>query len=612
MTSPPRSTPSAGATFLLLLLLAAPALAQQAPAGPLGRLGAAVTKEPALRATPEQAIAEALEQADAADRDAAAAVAKLEDLHAEAASLPRRSAGFEAQLAVDRGESMRQWQARLPPGADVETLEALLEQERVAAEQLRAQIDSVTLQLAQGMALPSRSLPITADVQRRIDELAAPVVAGKDEPAALTEARRTRNAAERRRLKAELNLQQAQQDQAGARQRAQELELRALRHQLALRQPRLALLQLRIADLGRNELETLTTGLSARAQSLADGDPLLAQAAQANSALGKELAQSNERLAIRRRDLAKEEAALTRDMAGLRDSRTRLELGGRSEEVGIWLWAELRRLDTDKELRKRLAEVQTTLAEVRLRLIGLAEQTRELDDLAEAAAELREKAAGGDEEHAATKRQDSVQLERLLQERVDLLGRLEPMLWRRVAVLEQTERTLQLRIGTTSELQQMLDRHLLWIRSHPPVGPDWLGQIPAGFYDLLKPARFVTTAELVQRSFAQRPWSWLASLVVVVGLLILQRRALPRMRQLAQHLRDVRSDRLVYTVECLAWTLVASLPWVVALRLFGQLLQGIGTAGKFSDSLGRALVAMSLPLLIFGFLRWLVTDRGLA
>ncbi len=601
------------ATCLLAGILFAPVQALAAPAGPLARLGAVTTgKLDSAAPTAEQATAEALALAATADLETQALATRLQDLHAEAANAPKRSAEFEAQLAVDRGQSLRQWQTQLPASADVDTLEALLEQERLAAEQLRAQIDSLTAQLAQSLAVPSRNAPQTAELQRRIEDLSTPVVAGRDEPAALTDARRLRNAAERRQFKAELSLQQAQQDQAGARQRLQELELRALRHRLALRQPRLAFLQQRIADLGRTELDTLAAALAKQAAAYEGVDPVLAEAAATNSGLGKELTQSNERLASRRRALANEEAALTRDLAGLRDSRTRLELGGRSEEVGIWLWAELRRLETVNELRKRLADVQTTLAELRLRLIGLAENQRKLDDLAEAAVALREQAIGADDDQAQTKPQNAAALEALLQERIDLMARLEPMLWRRVAVLEQTERTLQSRISATAELRQILDRHLLWIRSHPPVGPDWLAQVPAGFYDLLKPARFVTTADLVRRSFAQRPWAYLGSALLIGGLLLLQRRARPRIAQLSQAIRHVRTDRYAYTLQCLAWTFVAALPWAVALQLLGGLLQGVGTAGKFSDSLGRALAALALPFFTFIFLRWLVRERGLA
>src|SRR5690606_37098893 len=46
--------------------------------------------------------------------------------------------------------------------------------------------------------------------------------------------------------------------------------------------------------------------------------------------------------------------------------------------------------------------------------------------------------------------------------------------------------------------------------------------------------------------------------------------------------------------------------------LFGRLLQNVGAAGKFSDSLGIALAMTSVPALLFAWLRWLVIDKGVA
>ena len=72
------------------------------------------------------------------------------------------------------------------------------------------------------------------------------MVAAEGEPAALTESRRLRQAAERDRLDAELALRQARETSAAVRQRAQELELRVLRQRLAQHEPRLLFLQQRI------------------------------------------------------------------------------------------------------------------------------------------------------------------------------------------------------------------------------------------------------------------------------------------------------------------------------------------------------------------------------
>ena len=594
----------------LLLGLAAPTVFASPGSGPIDSLRAGLD----ALADPQRAAAtEALDAAAAAEREAAALQQRLQALNAEVANAPARTAQLEAQLDVDPRRALAQWRARLPAQADVETLERLLEQERLATGQLRDRIEALTAELAAAVAQPAREGSQLADLQRRIDELSAPILPGKDEAPALTDARRARNDAERRQLQADLALRQAQQDLAGTRQRLQELELRALRNQLQQREPRLAALQQRIAERGRGELEAQSLALAQRAEAMAGRDDAVATAVRENLGFGQELLSLHQRLDEQRRQLTSQEQALARDLAGLRDSRTRLELGGRSEQVGIWLWAELRRLEPERSLREDLDQARQSLAGLRLRLIELSETRRELDDLPAAVRALRDDAPGAEDDEATPATQASTaELEAALQERLDLVARIEPTLWRLVAAHEQAERTLQARLDANLELRQTLDRHLLWIRSHAPVGADWLATVPAGLYDLFKPSRFVTTGELVLRSLQERPWSYAGSIAIVVVLLVLRRRAKPKLESLAQAIREVRVDRYRRTLESLAWTVLAALPGAVALWLLGGLLQGVGSSGKYSDSLGRACAALALPVFTLAFLRWLVRERGLA
>ena len=557
----------------------------------------------------EKALADARDAAAAAEAQAKLIEQRREALRAEAANAPARTAALEAELAVDARTSLAAWRARLPRSTNVETLENALEQERVAVSQLRERIEAVTADLSLSLAQPAGPELSVADLQRRIDELAAPVVAVTGEVAEFTEARGLRNAAERRQLIAELALRQDQQDLGGMRQRLQELELRTLRHELDLRTPRLALMQQRIATLGREELEELAADLAGRAKAYAAQDPLVAAAAAQNVRLADELVKTNERLASRRRLLATQEEALARDLAGLRDSVSRVELGGRSEEVGNWLWAELRRLEPAAVLEDELAEVEQTLGELRLRMIGLNELQRELADPTQSAQRLRDTAPGVDDDGLAVETGEADPLEDLLRERLELTDRLEPLMWRRITALEQSERSIKARLEANRQLRKTLDRHLLWIRSHPPVDAEWFAQVPDGLRDLVKPSRLVTTSELVRRSFSETPWRYLGSVALVLALLLLQRRARARIDALANVAREVQ---LRPTLEVLGWTLVAALPWATALLLGGLLLQDLGSPGKYSDSLGLAMAGVALPTFTLAFLRRLVRERGLA
>ncbi len=590
------------------LALSLPAAAQSG--SPIDVLRNAAT---ALAEPQAQAATEALDAAAAADRESAALREQLQALEAEVAAAPARSREFERQLAEERRASLSAWQARLPAGASVEALEAALEEERRAVDALRERADLLTRDLATRLAQPGRSGASLAELQQRLQDLATPRTPPADEPAALSDARRLRREAERSQVQAELALRQAQQDAAPILQRLGELELRALRHRISLREPRLAELRDRIAERGRAQLEDLATRLDEAAAAAAALAGPVADIAGENARLGRELVDQNERLSGERDQLARQEAALARDQAGLRDARARLELGGQSAQVGTWLWSELRRLEPEPRLARELDATREALTELRLRLVDLDERQRGLDDLAAAVRErLRGAGADPEDEAAPAPGTDPGEVERLLEQQRELSDRLEPLAWRRIATLEQAERSLLARQQANRDLRDLLDRQLLWIRSHPPVDAAWLASVPAGLQDLVKPSRYATSARLLADSLLARPVALAGSLLLLGLLWALRRRAPARLERLAQVVKDVRRDRYRRTLESLAWTIVAALPLPVALALLGGWLGQAGEAGKFSDSLGNALVAVSLPALTLCFLGWLVRERGLA
>ena len=601
----PANLRSVAASCLVALLLSVPVAFAAGPGAALD----AITGTPPAAADADAASATPTED-DAATADLRA---QRQALLEEAAAAPTRIRELERQLAQSPSQTLAEWQVRLPEDADVETLEDLLERERLTINQLRSQIDARTQDLSEALSRPVDSALQSADRARRLDALAAPLLPGEGESTDAVDQRRARNAAEIRRLQAEQDLEATRQDVAGARQRVQELELRVLRNQLAQHEPREAVLQRRIAAVGRRDLQRLVDSLDEQAAALATGPALVAETAAENRDLGEEMREVNEALASDRALLADQDAGLERDLSALRNSRTRLDLGGQSEQVGIWLWAELRRLEPQRRLQQRIDETHDQLAELRLRLIGLDEMQRELADLPQAVSTLR--AAHSSQQDEATP--DGTQatadpLEDLLRQRLELSERLEPLLWRRVAALEDVERSLQARLDANRQLRDMLDRHLLWIRSHAPVDAAWFASLPDGFHDLVKPSRFVTTAGLLRESFAANATPYIASVAAVVLLVLMRVRAKKRLEPLGQIIRDVRQDSYRRTLESFAWTLLGALPAPAALFLAGRLLQGIGTSGKYSDSLGQALVATSLPLLTLMFLWWLVRERGLA
>lgn len=559
--------------------------------------------------TQRQAAIEYLDMARADEKEVDALNERLNELRAEAADQPKRMEEIQKALAANYEHELLEWAKRIPANADGETLEQILERERTMVADLRAQIETTGEELALMLSRPVQTEDEIASLHRRIEELSAPLVAAKDEPAALHEARRLRRSSEQRRLEALLELRLAEQDTATQRQSLNELTLRELRYRLGLHEKRVAHLQQRITSRGRRELERLVEQLEQREQELTGSHLILASAAVTNRVIGEELMRQNEHLAQDREALAANEQARERIAVNLQDSRVRLDMGSANERVGRWLWSERRRLKPSANLQQRLKTMRDDLADLRLERVMLNEQQRDLLDIGMVARTLMD--AHAEENSEFVNANIKTQLLPLLQKRVELLFLLESLLQRRISALEQSEQALQEQIKITRELQKMLDRRLLWIPGHDIVDSEWLQRLPEGVYDLIKPSRYFTVMTLSVQDFQQHSAPWIASLLLMMLLLELRRRAPARIEALAADTYQVRKDSYQTTVKVLCWTLLAALPIPAAFALTGQLLQDIGTPGRFSHSLGQTCMLMVLPLLSLQLLRWISMEKGL-
>ncbi|MBP6057602.1 MAG: mechanosensitive ion channel [Nitrosomonas sp.] len=565
-----------------------------------------------MEETQRRAAIDHLDAALADEREAETLNERLIALRAETVGQPKQIERLQKALVTNREQELLEWSKRIPTDADGETLEQILEQERTIITNLRAQIDAAGTDLALALSRPAQAADEITTLRRRIEELSVPFMAQKDEPVALFEAQRLRRNSEQHRLQATLALRFAEQDTATQRQRVHELELRELRYRLGLHEKRVEHLQQRITNRGRYELESLIEHLIKREQEFADDAPILASAATANRAIGEELMRQNEHLAQDRVALASIEQARERIAVNLQDSRTRLDVGGANERVGRWLWSERRRLKPLIHLQHRVKLIRDDLADLRLERVILSEQQRSLLDIDTIAQTLIKTHVEANNNSDADKNENVKNLLiSLLHKRTELLSFLESSLQRRILALEESEQALQEQIKIARELQQMLDRHLLWIPGHSLIDSDWLQRLPEGLYDLIKPSRFTTTMDLILRSFHQYPLPWLGSLLLVLILVELRRRAPARIEALAVDTYQIRKDSYQTTLKALGWTLLAALPAPAALALLGQLLQDIGNPGRFSHSLSQACMSLVLPLLAVQLLRWVSIERGL-
>ncbi|MFM7119392.1 MAG: mechanosensitive ion channel domain-containing protein, partial [Gammaproteobacteria bacterium] len=532
-------------------------------------------------------------------------------------------------------QALADWAARLPRNADAETLERLLQQERSIIEGLAADIAATGATLAQVLSGPAQTASDIAELGQRADDLAEPVAAAEGENPVLPTVRRAARASELRRVRAEIELRRLQQDTAIARQQLLELTIAELKNRQALHVARTERLQYEIADLGRRAIEALVARVALSRAEMARAEMARAEMARAemardemtqeggapesgvldtllsrNETLGAELIAANEALVADRNALVANEAARELGAAALRESRARLELGSRNDEVGRWLWSERRRIPSETALQDQLDDARAALATVRLRLFGLGEDIRQLMNVPLAAERTLAEYAALSEEADETL-PEAADLEPMLRDRAALLGLLKPLLERRLVALEQGDQALSERADTARELRALLDRHLLWIASHSPIDTAWLARIPVGLGDLLKPSRYLTSWTLVQLELRHHPVRWGLGLIALLAVLLLGRQAPARIAAEAALTRDPARDSFLATARSLLWTVLAALPVPAALAGVGGLLHMAGEPGRFTDSLGLAVLALVPAAAGLTLLRATAMERGL-
>ena len=602
--------------FLLLLTLCLPcpaAIAQpvQVPGAitpAIEQARKALAADASLDGTRREALAGLLERAASDDDDADAQLVQARELSDEAGTLQARIDALEAQLRNDPSEQFARWRESLDTQADPTALTQQVSDLEAAAANLSTRIADTSAQLAAVDQRPTAIAQELDQARRDADALAAQ----RTPPSGATLPQRIdalgAQAAQRLHL-ARIQALSAERAALPMRARLLELTQRSLQRQATLVRRQTGVVESLLAQSTDAELDALDSRLRETADGTGERSPLLAAEAERNVALGQELAATETATRQSSEQLRQTRARTDETSDTLRNTQARLALQSPDDAVGLILLNERRRIDDPLRIQQDLSQTRRKLAQAQLRLIDLNEQADALASPQDAAdALLRD----GDDETGAIDTPARDDLHALLATRAELVARLTSAEREWLRVLTELESALVQHLDTTTTLAHLLDRELLWFPSHERVGAAWLKRQPQGWSDLLKPSRYATSGRLLLAAL-KREWPLLLAAGALFALLLRQRQQLPaRLAALAQPLLRVRTDRYRHTLRALAITGFAALAVPLPVALTGWLLRQAGEAGKFSDSLGQALLAIAGSLFFFQCLRWLVADNGVA
>ncbi|MFZ5580818.1 MAG: mechanosensitive ion channel domain-containing protein [Pseudomonadota bacterium] len=468
----------------------------------------------------------------------------------------------------------------VPDGLSSERLTALLEQasadEKAAAEQLEA--SKLTLS---GM---ERRLPHPPPTP------ASPPPATAGEPALLARAAQLLAQVRQQAVEAEsqafaleqstqpLRMQLAQAGRQWAeRQHDQAREFRE-RIQEALNEQRIA--------------EAKATQQSADSAVRDDSPPLLKRLAETNQSWADRLTELTRRLTDitgQREEVARQTDALGQSMTNLRQ---RLEQLGLGPVIGNLLLEKRGSLPSDASLQKQIKDNRTTINDIQLLDLDLADARDALAAPNKLAMQLLAEAPAA-EQLALTP-----DVLRLLDERSAILDRLDTIKPPLLLAVSDLEYALQTQRRVVGEFSVFIAENLLWM---PNARPLW--RTAWSDYEHSLGALFdfggawLAFRDILREMIAQ-PTLHASFLILIATLMALRPTLRARIRRLADRPFGQPGETLWTTVGAIGLVLLFALPWPLLIAGIGLRLQESAPPRGLAQGIGEALTLLA-PLLLY-------------
>jgi potassium-dependent mechanosensitive channel len=257
----------------------------------------------------------------------------------------------------------------------------------------------------------------------------------------------------------------------------------------------------------------------------------------------------------------------------------------------------------------------------------IAERRRELSELYREILSDNEQLSEVDTKLAEEKKNPSKQVRNTLEERQKLLRALandHNLLYGKLIKLNFKELDL---INQTRKLQQLIDKHLLWMPSTEPLGLDERGQPDGGKRDLKNTGDallWLVSADDWKNTWDVLKASVLARPIISAFFVFLLALVLLKETRIKQHLRDAGeqaargfTEPYTLTLKALVLTLLLAAVWPCVLGFIGWRIETYADtipedAAKWPRAVANSLQAVAVVLFTLDFLRRMLRHHGLA
>ena len=544
------------------------------------------------------------------------ATATLEALRAalafaEQAAEEEEAIGSMLQQAEDLDESLARLQDPDPPipaaapadDASIGDIEAWVGRQQVEldrlierrsrlnreVERLRQQPDAIRRELEATSQLPS--LPALDDMAWT--EL-TPSTALTLRAAWEREALRDRS----RRLEVEMNTLEARIQLASAEHGAVSTQVDRLQEALSEQRDRLSARRLSMT------LQTATDVREMR-QQLEGAAPLLVRLADENVRQAEALAVDAADTRAMQERLRDQQAKLEEVQQTLERVNQILSIDNLPVAYSEQLREERQRLTWIRQIETSARQRQEQTALKRVQQIEIREQLRMLR-----APEARRAAAlpGWDLLSA----EERAQAEPLIEKQRELLTERERALDEYQRIRGQIDLVEARLLQDGRAMQEMLDARLIWTRSLRPVDVKWFTEQHANLQRFVtERERYFGTPNDLLLLLNRQKFPLAGGLVMLVVAFKLARRIRARMALLSEKIDRLLTDRFVYTLEAMLWTVLLAAIWPALLVYLGRMLT-VAARGDLVQAAGHGLGSAAWILFACCLLREICKPKGLA
>jgi potassium efflux system protein len=205
-----------------------------------------------------------------------------------------------------------------------------------------------------------------------------------------------------------------------------------------------------------------------------------------------------------------------------------------------------------------------------------------------------------------------LKIRELVANRRDIIHKLKSGYNRIFKLLQDIEFTEQKLVTTAEDFGELLDRHLLWIRSSKPVSIGDLHNLQVSLGWFFEPANWGQLFKDMGRSFRQRTTVWIIGLLMGLFLIVSRGWARRKLKSIAECVEQQVEDSFLLTMKALGLTVLLAAVWPFLLAFPAIQLTSLRQAAPFSTGIAGGLI-YATRILIFSTLFYHICRKyGLA